>query len=137
METDTQDTQETQDMPAALPLRPEDCRSLKQWIELGIGLPQAQIAHLAQTSQGRISLIVNGSMPRRKHWPALLRAFRLEGKEPLFYRWVREAHALALQKAALQRAAADDAPLFSTNVYAPAGRIVMAAGLDVERRAQA
>ena len=128
-------------LPANLPIRPEDCRSLKQWIELGLGLSQGEVARRGNTSQGRISLIVNGQMPRRLHWPLLLRALSLEGKEALFYRWIVEARTHALKKAELRQPMSESHPLLAagtvetpvrplggmtSNPHAPAGSITRA-----------
>lgn len=128
----------TNELPPALPVRPEDCRSLKEWIELGLGMPQHEIAHLARTSQGRISLIVNGQMPRRAHWPALLKAMRLEGKETLFYRWVMAARLERLRLAALPKSINETEPLFAAAVTVPRTVLTLDESNDeIERRAQA
>lgn len=74
-----------------LPETAAECRDLQEWMELVLGMTQAEIAHTAGLHQSRVSAVFNGQLPRRKLWPPLLRALRLEKQEHEFYRMIMAA----------------------------------------------
>lgn len=74
-----------------LPETAAECRDLQEWMELCLGLTQAQVASCAGLHQSRVSAVFRGHLPRRKHWPPLLKALRLERQEHEFYRMVMAA----------------------------------------------
>lgn len=103
-----------QALPERLPQTPADCMTLAQWRDLKLGMSQRKLADIAGVKQARISEIECGHMPRRRYWPELLKAFRLEGCEADFYRMVMNARRLNAQKKALKKPIAETEPLLAT-----------------------
>ena len=106
-------------LPPTLPIRVEDCRTLPEYREhLLAGISQSDVARAAGVAQSRISAIETGqTIPKRKHWPALLRGYQLQQRESEFYRMVRAA----AQLRALQRPISETEPLLAmaTGTAAP------------------
>lgn len=93
-----------------LPQSPAECQTLSQWRDLKLGMSQKKLADVAGVQQSRISEVERGHLPRRRYWPDLLRAFRLEGFESDFYRMVMNAKKLN----ALTKPVSETEPLLAT-----------------------
>lgn len=80
-------------LPEKLPATVQECEHLWQWRDLVKGLSQPEVAHAARCFQARISEIESGRvMPRRKYWPALMAAYRLDSDMAAeFYRMLLNA----------------------------------------------
>jgi len=101
-------------LPERLPKTPADCRTLSEWRDLKLGLSQQKLADLAGVKQARISDIECGHMPRRRYWPEILRAFRLEGYEEDFYRMVMTARVETLRRKARKKPMSETEPLLAS-----------------------
>ncbi len=104
------ETMRKEQMPVKLPTKAEECQTLMEWRELVLGKSQAQIALAAEVSQARVSQVERGHVPRRRHWPSLMHAYQLQGREPDFYRLVMAAPRLK----ALQTPMSESEPLLAT-----------------------
>jgi transcriptional regulator with XRE-family HTH domain len=104
------------ELPSTLPQTPAGFQTLAQWRELKLGMSQAQVATAAGVKQARISQIERGHLPRKKHWPDLMRGYQLQGQEADFYRMIMTAHreqkARVAREFALQQPVSETEPLF-------------------------
>jgi hypothetical protein len=92
--------------------RIEECLSLAEYRECILRITQVDVARAARTSQGWVSQIELGHLPRPKQWGALLKAYgldRLPDGERHFVRLVEGARLMR----ALRQPVGDEYPLFA------------------------
>jgi hypothetical protein len=99
-----------------------ECVSLAEYRECVLRLTQAEVAVTGKTSQGWISQIEQGHLPRPKQWAYLLKAYgldRIPDGERHFVRLVEGARIIR----AMRRPITDDYPLFAVACHGDQGAV--------------